>query len=235
MAETIDVAVIMRPAVIREGLSQILSQNAFRVVHSVDCAQDLEPGAAGRDPQPRLILVANADRSVVSDQLPALAALFPQARIALLIGEFNLQALIDALRAGAHGFILADSSRECLVQSLRLIAMGERLLPSQLADNLPLHGARAADNGSFAGTAGEWLSPRELDIMRCLVLGSPNKVIARRLNISDSAVKVHLKALLRKLPARNRTQAAMWAAQHGLGAPMPGAPSAFPQLGATHA
>ena len=60
------------------------------------------------------------------------------------------------------------------------------------------------------------LSEREIEILRCLILGYANKVISRRLDISEATVKVHVKAILRKLRVSNRTQAAIWAVKRGL-------------------
>ncbi|TPG21598.1 DNA-binding response regulator [Sphingomonas koreensis] len=60
------------------------------------------------------------------------------------------------------------------------------------------------------------LSDREIEILRCLVIGYPNKLISRRLDISEATVKVHVKAVLRKLKVQNRTQAAIYALHHGL-------------------
>ena len=60
------------------------------------------------------------------------------------------------------------------------------------------------------------LSEREIEILHCLVKGNPNKMIANRLNIKEGTVKTHLKGLLKKINATNRTQAAIWGAKHGL-------------------
>jgi two-component system nitrate/nitrite response regulator NarL len=60
------------------------------------------------------------------------------------------------------------------------------------------------------------LSDRELEILRWLIMGCPNKVISKRMEISEATVKVHVKAVLRKLRVKNRTQAAIWAANHGM-------------------
>jgi DNA-binding NarL/FixJ family response regulator len=65
------------------------------------------------------------------------------------------------------------------------------------------------------------LSDRELEILRCLVNGDANKVIANRLAITEATVKVHMKSLLRKIKAGNRTQAAIWALHHGLAPGLP--------------
>lgn len=100
--------------------------------------------------------------------------------------------------------------------TLHLVAMGERVLPPQLADELQsrptltdaLEVERPVDAAS--------LSDRELEILRWLIMGCPNKVISKRMEISEATVKVHVKAVLRKLRVKNRTQAAIWAANHGM-------------------
>src|SRR3546814_3750398 len=66
------------------------------------------------------------------------------------------------------------------------------------------------------------LSDREIEILRCLISGDANKIIARRLEITEATVKVHIKAILRKLRVMNRTQAAIWAVTRGLNQDQPG-------------
>src|SRR5690606_27993835 len=75
------------------------------------------------------------------------------------------------------------------------------------------------------GIARYGLSEREMEILRCLVNGDANKVIANRLDITEATVKVHMKSLLRKIKAANRTQAAIWALNQGV---TPGLPFAQP-------
>ena len=106
-------------------------------------------------------------------------------------------------------------SSEALVVSLRLVDLGEKVFPTKLATMIT--------SGQIDPTAAEvrassvkGLSKREGEIMRCLVHGESNKVIARQLGITEATVKVHLKAVLRKLNVSNRTQAAIWAVRNGL-------------------
>jgi two-component system nitrate/nitrite response regulator NarL len=94
--------------------------------------------------------------------------------------------------------------------------MGEKVLPSQFAQNLGKREFRSGRGDWLANIATLNLSDREIQIMRYLVLGCPNKVISRRLGISEATVKVYVKAILRKLQVTNRTQAAIWAVQRGL-------------------
>jgi two-component system nitrate/nitrite response regulator NarL len=99
--------------------------------------------------------------------------------------------------------------------------MGEAVLPTYLMtlllDMIPVSGE--LESQDKAGVGREWsdatlpkLSTREAEILHCLTEGAPNKIIARKLDVAEATVKVHIKAILRKIGAANRTQAAMWAA-----------------------
>ena len=93
--------------------------------------------------------------------------------------------------------------------------MGEKVLPSQLADNLPSY-LPQVERECETTLRRLNLSPQEVAILRCLTMGYPNKVVSRYLDISEIRVKAHVKAVLRKISVRNRTQAAIWAANNGL-------------------
>ena len=75
-------------------------------------------------------------------------------------------------------------------------------------------GSRPRGRAASAATSG--LSPRETEVLRCLADGASNKMIARKFDLAEATVKVHVKAVLRKLKLGNRTQAAMWASERGL-------------------
>ena len=93
---------------------------------------------------------------------------------------------------------------------------GEKVFPSKLAALIPdlisKLGNPRASKGELEDSR---LSDRELDILRCLTNGQTNKVIAKNLNIAESTVKVHVKRILQKIHASNRTQAALWGAARG--------------------
>jgi two-component system nitrate/nitrite response regulator NarL len=103
-----------------------------------------------------------------------------------------------------------------LVESLEIVAAGEKVLPPQLLDVLGENIPRQDAETSSISLKGANLTDREMQLLACLVSGMPNKLIARRLNISEATVKVHVKAVLRKLELQNRTQAAMWGAGQGV-------------------
>ena len=144
--------------------------------------------------------------------------------------------IIAALHAGACGFLGQDVAGDTLLRSLELISYGEMIVHPQLVLNQTPAEERSghtASNGANAyptrtafahvghvelGAANEnqagdvpSLSRREMLILRMLMQGASNKIIARNLVITESTVKVHMKAILRKLRLQNRTQAAIWA------------------------
>jgi len=119
------------------------------------------------------------------------------------------------------GFCLTTSRPEVLIKSLELVMLGESILPFEVLRSLmdvrpqkqsqPLQDNTAEPKLSDVKECK--LSAREAQILTCLTKGEPNKVIARKLDITEATIKVHVQAILRKIGASNRTQAAMWASQ----------------------
>ncbi|MBB3017389.1 two-component system nitrate/nitrite response regulator NarL [Microvirga lupini] len=144
---------------------------------------------------------------------------FPDARIVILSEKFEPDAVCAAWQAGAHGFCLSNSQREIIVGSLDLVMLGEIVLPSAFILSLTASNAghtasatvQSSESSEDYPSLGRKLSIREAQILDYLRQGAPNKVIARKLSLSESTVKVHVKAILKKIGACNRTQAALWA------------------------
>ena len=135
----------------------------------------------------------------------------------VLSGELSVDELGACLRVGAGGYLLSNMSKEVLTHSLRLIVLGETVFPSQLATAWATGQLRQAANTVEVDKALEVLTNRESEILGCLTEGSPNKMIARQLGITEATVKIHVKSLIRKIGVQNRTQAALWAIQAGYG------------------
>jgi two-component system nitrate/nitrite response regulator NarL len=128
--------------------------------------------------------------------------------------------LSAALRGGAQGYLLKDIEPEDLVPALEAALEGSNVVARELVGSLarlvrddtgPQKAARPGQ-APFAE-----LTPRELEILECIADGSSNKMIARELDITDGTVKLHVKAILRKLGLRSRVEAAVSAVEHGLG------------------
>ena len=140
---------------------------------------------------------------------------FEDIRVVVLANELCLTNMARLLRAGVDGYLLKDLSAEALSLSLLLVIKGEKALPSTLARVLADDPRTDAANGASL-RAQKRLTEREEQILRCLLHAYSNKHIARALNISEGTVKVHLKSLMKKIAAGNRTQAALWARNNGI-------------------
>ena len=129
---------------------------------------------------------------------------FPSARfIVLTTYSGDVQAL-DALKAGAAGYLLKSMLRTELLDTIRLVHMGKKRVPPEIATDIAEH---AADDA---------LTERELEILRGVGAGYSNRQIALRLTISEGTVKSHMKNILPKLNARDRTHAVMIAVKRGM-------------------
>ncbi|MBP2229070.1 two-component system nitrate/nitrite response regulator NarL [Azospirillum agricola] len=156
--------------------------------------------------------------SGLDDEVEAMRALreeHPHIKTVILTTDLDTRRLSAALGAGAGGYLLKDIACEALMQSLKLVMMGEKVFPTHLAELLV--SGRTEDMGAELPTRRKGLSQREVQILRCLLNGNSNKMIANHLHITEATVKVHLKSLLRKINASNRTQAAIWALNNGIG------------------
>ncbi len=126
--------------------------------------------------------------------------------------------LVGSLRCGAQGYLLKDMDPDALVQALREILAGKTVVAPELAAVLAKVVQRGEVSAKERQVLFEELTPREMEILRHLAEGESNKIIARCLGICDGTVKLHVKAILRKLGLSSRVEAAVLAAQRGLGA-----------------
>ena len=116
-----------------------------------------------------------------------------------------------ASRSGSADFLSKDIGFSALLRQFQLILSGEKVLPTRAIEHIICSDNIVVPAEWANHDYGRKLSDREVGILRCLVDGDANKVISRRLNIAEPTVKVHIKAILRKLHVDNRTQAAVWA------------------------
>jgi two-component system nitrate/nitrite response regulator NarL len=141
----------------------------------------------------------------------------PDVPVVMLTTSDEEQDLIESLRLGARGYLLKDMEPDDLVSTLRDIVEGKTIVTPELTGVL----ARAVQQGEPAASDErtkpfDELTPREREILCHLSEGQSNKVIARKLGISDGTVKLHVKAILRKLGVHSRVEAAVMAVERGL-------------------
>jgi two-component system, NarL family, nitrate/nitrite response regulator NarL len=209
MNEATHVSIVSDNELSREGLKGLMRASSLSAscTASVDVAS-LPPEL---DSPQHLILVEGDDEGKMRAIALSLRPIFPQSKIALMCGEFSLGFVKDSIVQGISGLLSKDIGFSALLRQFQLILSGEKVLPTRAIEHL-VDADTLATPGDWSEHAyGRKLSERENVILRCLVDGDANKVISRRLNIAEPTVKVHIKAILRKLRVDNRTQAAVWA------------------------
>jgi two-component system nitrate/nitrite response regulator NarL len=207
----------------REGLRRMLDGKTHHVIGVApsldDAADQISKGLA-----PDVLLYA-LEEMVPGDQgaiITLMRGKFLDLKIVILANSVSSSLLSQAINAGVNAFLLRDMSLEALSRSIELVMLGQQIFPTQAV--LALVGNRGAgptyhgkDSPSEPALRSRGISGREGDILRSLLNGHSNKSIARQLGISEATVKVHLKAVMRKVNAQNRTQAAVWGLANGFG------------------
>ena len=216
MHDSFDVILIEQSGLLREALSQMLGSAHLRVLASLPSYDRAVLTSVSSDGPLLLLLGAGRDFDATLRDVEIFKQEHPAAKVALLADSYERSGVVAAFGAGVDA-CLRERSWDALFKSLELVMLGDAVLPSrslaavlgnretvQVEECAP---RRRRPNGSEVRR----LSPREMSILHCLAEGSSNKVIARRVEISEATVKVHVKAILRKLSVQNRTQAAIWA------------------------
>jgi two-component system nitrate/nitrite response regulator NarL len=162
------------------------------------------------------VILDIADVEDTGDEIQACQSAMPDAKIVILSNDFNFDLMFEAFKAGVDAYIVKRVDCAALIGSLKLVHLGEKVMPSELVSGFPARWTGRVLPSMPERDAISLLSDREIETLRYLILGSPNKVIAGHLDISEATVKVHVKAILRKLGAQNRTQAAIWAVNNGI-------------------
>ena len=208
--DRITVVVLEPNSIYRAGLLHVIGQAGFRNCLALASAEEVATSLPS-DHGPLLFLVdLGSDQDFVAG-VNFLRQTYAGSLIVLVSDSFDERQLASALRVGADGFIMKLIAPEALVKSLEAVILGQHVFPTQILETLRMHHNETEPEGPDVRRALESLSAKEADVLRHLCLGSANKIIARRFGIAEATVKVHVKAILRKLGARNRTEAAVWA------------------------
>jgi two-component system, NarL family, nitrate/nitrite response regulator NarL len=212
---------IGQSTLLRMGIGHILSGTRFALAEDVHCDASNVSTTASNWPVLFLICESRSSDEYV-EMIEQVKAQCPTARVVILVDHMEPQAVMQVCQAGINGLCLTGMSGTSLIKVLELVVMGETFIPASLGLSLlgqTLSSTRSV-NGYVASppandvVRASKLSARETQILLYLTKGASNKLIARDLGLSDATVKVHIKAILRKVQVANRTQAAMWAQQH---------------------
>jgi DNA-binding NarL/FixJ family response regulator len=194
-------------AVLRTGLMQLLGASLHvRRFLEAECFAE----AADRLKEHDVTLaIVDLDMPGVARprDIAQLRMLRPEARLVVLSGSSDRQDILDALAAGAHGYIVKTLPNDQLLARLRYILSGEIYVPSSLA-NLSAACAEFRRTEGSVTVGNKTLPDRQIQVLKAVIEGKSNKEIAQHLNVAEGTVKMHLAALFRTLGASNRAQAA---------------------------
>jgi DNA-binding NarL/FixJ family response regulator len=204
---------------IQEAMGHLLRRLGPEVEVAVagDCEQGFALAATGEEPE-LVLLDMNLPGLAGLEAVKAWRQRFPLVPLVVLSAEMQRQRVLDALAAGAAGFVPKATSNEVLLGALRIVLDGGRYLPPLLLEGASAPPAAGAE-GSLQALG---LTGRQLDVLRLLAEGAPNKVIGRELGLAERTVKAHVTAVLRALKLSSRTQVAIAATRLGLGAGLGG-------------
>ncbi|MCW8923739.1 MAG: response regulator [Gammaproteobacteria bacterium] len=208
------VLIIDDHALFRVGLKGLLEQRNIEVVGAAAHGGEGIELAAQLKPDIILLDLRMPDMGGL-EVLPVLREKHPSTPVVMLTTSNEEKDLIKSLRTGAQGYLLKDMEPDELVGALRDIEKGKNVVAQDLTDALArmVQGETSIEDndGPFST-----LTPREHEILCLLAEGQSNKLIARNLGISDGTVKLHVKAILRKLGIHSRVEAAVIAVEQGL-------------------
>ncbi len=206
-----------------EGLASLLKDTPYTIIHHL-AGQERACFPGGELKGKVIFIVGGRTAFEIADIVKGIRSQLHSAYILVINASTKSSAVMGALEAGADGYLRDAITSQTFVRVIELIVEDETILPPEFVRSLwvPREALCSLDHDegrseSAAGadyTASVKLSAREGSILRGLVDGAPNKVIAQRLHITEATVKVHVKAILRKIRVKNRTQAAIWAARH---------------------
>ncbi len=206
-------------ALVRKGIEELLQSRGVQVVASVGSGEE-GVRRARELPADLILLDLKMPGMNGIETLKELRASGIGAPVVMLTMSREDADLGAALRGGARGYLLKDIEPEELVPALEAALQGDNVVASELVGTLArLVGGSTGPDRAPRRTAAPFaeLTPREREILECIADGYSNKMIARALDITDGTVKLHVKAILRKLGARSRVEAAVAAVEHGLG------------------
>src|SRR5688572_24032197 len=189
---------------LREGIAAVLErQDDMRLVaEATDGQEALE---AFRQIRPDVTLMdLQMPRMGGIEAIAAIRGEFPRARIVVLTTYHGDVQALRAFKAGASGYLLKNLLRRELIDTIRIIHQGGRRIPPEIATEIAEHATADA------------LSEREAEVLRWVAQGNANKRVASLLGISEDTVKAHMKSILAKLDANDRTHAVTIALKRGI-------------------
>jgi DNA-binding NarL/FixJ family response regulator len=213
--EDVRVIVVDDHDLFRTGLKNLLEEQGVNVVGeapngqtAIRLASDLAPDV--------VVMDLNMPGLTGVETTRQLAGVAPLTRVVVLTISADDDDVMDAVMAGACGYLLKDSSIQDLIAGIRAAAAGESLISPQIAAKVLQRLRAQSSSEDAAATIRAELSDREIEVLKLIANGKDNAQIARELFISPKTVKNHISNILMKLQIDNRIQAAVYAVRSGI-------------------
>lgn len=189
---------------LREGVASLIgSQSEMEVVAEASTGHEALDQFRKHHPDITLMDLRMPEMNGI-DTMTAILSEYPDARIIVLTTYSGDVQILRALKAGARAYLLKGLLRKELVETIRAVHAGKKRIPPEIASQIADH---AADSN---------LTPREIDVLQLIAAGNANKLVADRLSITEDTVKAHVKNILSKLGANDRTHAVTIAVKRGI-------------------
>ena len=229
MGKLVTTLIIEPRSLVREGLVSLMASHSYHVVGGVASTADIDTASLVAD-VPKLVILGALPAEKVTTAARCIRDLWPEAKIVVLFERASSTDYQNWQASEIDGCIPLSVSTDVLSGTLQRILDGDLQImlqeaASRSAPRAPVVTNEEARNdafdGSFSIRVRHGLSEREEQILKSVVKGHGNKIIARTLDIAEATVKVHMKSVLRKIRVANRTQAAIWALENGYAAGRP--------------
>jgi DNA-binding NarL/FixJ family response regulator len=199
----------------RSGLRNLLEDEGVQVVG--EAAAGLEALDIVRDVAPDVVVMdLNMPGMTGVEATRHISTIAPLTRVVMLTISDGDNDVIDAILAGACGYLLKDSSIQELIAGIRAAAQGESLISPTIATKVLQRVRASSTQPSIESTIRAELSEREIEVLKLIANGKDNAMIAGELHISPKTVKNHISNILMKLQIDNRIQAAVYAVRSGI-------------------
>lgn len=203
-SERIRILTVDDHQLLREGIAAVLAgQEDMLLVGQASNGREAVESFRRLRPDVTLMDLRMPDMSGI-EAIAVIRGEFPNARIIVLTTYSGDAQAAAALKAGAAGYLLKNLVRKELIETIRAVNSGKRRVPPEIATGIAEH------------VADDALTAREIEVLRRVAAGKPNKLIAAELDISEGTVKTHMKSILPKLDASDRTHAVMIALKRGI-------------------
>jgi DNA-binding NarL/FixJ family response regulator len=208
----------------REGLATLLRMEGD--IEVIGTAEHGDDAIHALQRQPADVILMDIRMPVKNgiDATREIVRLFPTVKVLMLTTYEEQDDVVNALSAGAVGYLLKDMPAEEIAASIRVAHQGGAVLPPSVAKTFlsavrpPVAGAPKPTGNTRQEPLAEGLTDREVDVLHCLAKGMSNKEIAETLFVTEGTVKNHVSSLISKLGLRDRTQVALYAVRNGFGA-----------------